>query len=573
MDILHPGRCGQVVRRAVGVGVLMTAVIALARGVLERGVGIEPVAAVGRRKVERKASAVDRMVGLLGDEGFVRRQVQQVAAPAVFVDVVILRRDARISPRAEKRAHADRLAVDDGQFGETVAVVVVARAVAALTEDADARTAALGDDRGVEHRRIVIGVAAAERSQRVRQLGRTTRRFPGDDVDRAADSRRTEKRRAAAAQHLDPLDHVGRNLLQPVDTRQGRKDGMRIDQNLRIVAVEAVDAHLHEAAVLAVVLDPHAGLERKALRQTRGIGPLEQLGVEHAHQRRSLAPQRRRTARRHDHLVHRDAVLRHLEIQFQRLAALQRDGGPFRGVAQGADFERQLPFGKVFQKIVSRSVGRRTEGRADDGYRGIGNMFVGFTVHHMTVKVGIRAFARGLGAQHAGNSQAHDEEYRQDMSFHSKIKLRVGPGKLRTNQKGGETRLRHRRRPQGEERNLRRTLAARGLGQQHGEHLGVELVRVRDFEQIGEEMEIIDDAELDDLLLGAVVGHQVAAERREVGRVLVIDMHLLPRVGREQDRQQESRTASSESGAHLHRMQSYNKKGPRQAAPAKIPKQ
>ena len=38
-------------------------------------------------------------------------------------------------------------------------------------------------------------------------------------------------------------------------------------------------------------------------------------------------------------------------------------------------------------------------------------MFVGFTVHHMTVKVGIRAFARGLGAQHAGNSQAHDEEY------------------------------------------------------------------------------------------------------------------------------------------------------------------
>ena len=207
----------------------------------------------------------------------------------------------------------------------------------------------------------------------MRQLGRTARRLPGDDVDCAADGRRTEERRAAAAQHLDPFDHVGRNLFQPVDACQGRKNGMRIDQYLRIVSVEAVDAHLHKTAVLA---------------------------VEYAHQRRGFAPQRRRTARRDDHLVHRDAVLRHLEIQFQRLAALQRDGGSFRGVAQGTDFERQLPFGQVFQEIVSRSVGRRTEGRADDGYRGIGNVFVGFTVHHVAVKVGVRAFARRIGTRH-----------------------------------------------------------------------------------------------------------------------------------------------------------------------------
>ena len=63
MDILHAGRRGQVVRHAVGVGVLIAPVVALARGVLERGVGVEPVAAVGRRKVERETSAVDRMVG------------------------------------------------------------------------------------------------------------------------------------------------------------------------------------------------------------------------------------------------------------------------------------------------------------------------------------------------------------------------------------------------------------------------------------------------------------------------------------------------------------------------------
>ena len=140
MDILHARGEGQVVRRAVGVEVLLAAVITLAGRVLERGVGIEAVAAVGRRDVERKASAVDGVVGLLGDEGFVGRLLQQVAAPAVLVDVVVLRRDARIGPRAEKRAHAHGLAADDGQFGESVAVVVVARTVAALAEDADART-------------------------------------------------------------------------------------------------------------------------------------------------------------------------------------------------------------------------------------------------------------------------------------------------------------------------------------------------------------------------------------------------------------------------------------------------
>ena len=82
-------------------------------------------------------------------------------------------------------------------------------------------------------------------------------------------------------------------------------------------------------------------------------------------------------------------------------------------------------------------------------------------------------------------------------------------------------------------------------------------------------MEIVDDTELDDQLVGTVVGHQVAAECREVGRVLVIDMHLLSRIGREQDRQQESRTALSESEVHLHRTQRYNKKRGATSGPCK----
>ncbi len=198
----------------------------------------------------------------------------------------------------------------------------------------------------------------------MRHLRRIARRLTGDDVDRAADGRRPVQRRAAAAQHLDPLDHIGRNLFQAVYARQGRENRMRVDQNLRIVAVEAVDAHLREAAVLAVVLDAHAGLERQALCQARGIGPSRTS----RRPARSPAPAPRaaavRTAGRYDHLVHRNAALRHLEVQFAGLAPFESDGHPTGGIAQRADFERQFAVGQVFQEIVPRSVGRRAECRA-----------------------------------------------------------------------------------------------------------------------------------------------------------------------------------------------------------------
>ena len=57
--------------------------------------------------------------------------------------------------------------------------------------------------------------------------------------------------------------------------------------------------------------------------------------------------------------------------------------------------------------------------------------------------------------------------------------------------------------------------------------------------QVGEEIEIVDDTEFDDLFGSAVVGNQIAAESREMGMVLQIDMHLLTRMGCEQNGQQE----------------------------------
>ena len=421
VHVLQARRHDEIPGRTVGPQILLAAVIAFAGRVLERGVDVETVAAIGRREVERKAAAVDRVVGLFGHVGLVGRAVQQVAAPAVFVQVVVLRRDARVGSRAEVGAHAYRTAVEHGQFGKSVPVMIVARTVAALAEDPEPGPAALGDDRGVEHRGVVVGVAAAERHQRMRELRGAARRLFGDDVDRAADGRRAVERRAAAAQHLDPFDHVGRDLFQSVDPREGREDRMRIDQDLRIVAVEPVDADLGEAAVLAVVLDPHAGLEREPLGQTRSSGLFEQPGIEDTHQSRRLAPQRCRTARRDHHLIHRDAALLDLEVQFAGRTARQRNRSLLHGIAQGADLDGQRPFGEVFQIIVSRSVGRRPEGSSDHRDRGIRDVFMGCAVDDVSEEVGVGTLPRDLGALHAETGQAQRKQCRQKESFHGKI--------------------------------------------------------------------------------------------------------------------------------------------------------
>lgn len=406
-----------VVGPAVGVGIHVAAVVASARRVLERYVTARTVAAVGRRVVEREAPLVDGVAGLLGHHRLVGLQVESVAAAAVLLDVVVLGHETRVGARAEVGAHAQRLRLQLGQLGEAVAVAVVARAVAHLSEETHAGAPARRDERGVEHRGVVVGAAAADRGERVRKLRRVVERLARDDIDRAADGRRTVERRAAAAQHLDPLDHVGGDLLQSVDAREGREDGVRVDQNLRVVAVEAVDAHLGEAAVLAVVLHAHAGLERESLRQRHGVGPLEQIGAHDAHQRRRLALERLGAAGRDDHLVHREALLVDLEILLEAPARRKAHLPPLRGVAQRADLEHEVAHGEVFQKVVARGVGRGAVGGAHHGDRGVGEMLAGRAVDHMAVDVGVGVLLGGLFAPRTDKGQAHEERLQQ-IFFH-----------------------------------------------------------------------------------------------------------------------------------------------------------
>ena len=69
-------------------------------------------------------------------------------------------------------------------------------------------------------------------------------RFASDDVDDTCDGVAAVEGRAAAAKHLDAVDHGCGQLVQKVDTSQGAVDGAAVDEDLRVGLRETVDANL-----------------------------------------------------------------------------------------------------------------------------------------------------------------------------------------------------------------------------------------------------------------------------------------------------------------------------------------
>ena len=110
-------------------------------------------------------------------------------------------------------------------------------------------------------------------------------RVLGNDVDCPAYGRRAEKRRTATAHHLDTLNHVGRNLFKAIYAGQSREYRSRIKQNLRIMTVKAIDAHLRKTAVLTVILDAHARLETEAVSKTGRADKIKRRRAKHIYQR------------------------------------------------------------------------------------------------------------------------------------------------------------------------------------------------------------------------------------------------------------------------------------------------
>ena len=223
----------------------------------------------------------------------------------------------------------------------------------------------------------------------MRELARVAQRLFRDDVDCPGDGRRAEEGRAASAHHLYPLNHVGGDLLQAINAREGAEDGARVDQDLGIGAVEAVDAHLLEAAVLAVVLHPDAGLEVQALGQVDGVGRGEDLRVEHVHQRGG-EPAGRLVAVGRDHdAIEGDLVFLHLDVQLDGFPFFQLYSLDNSFISQCLELHLEFSFRQVLQEVVSGIVGRRSDGGSDDEDVDKSQMFLCFLVEDVSDQISV----------------------------------------------------------------------------------------------------------------------------------------------------------------------------------------
>ena len=307
----------QVVRLAVGVHVLLCAVVAVAVGVLDRAVQGDFMLILAPEEVVTQSAAVNDVLGLLGDVRLVGLKVELVAAAAELVGGVIFQVDAAEMRGTVVGAEAEGVHVQLAQFGETVAVTVVRIAVAVAFVEGDAVGVVFGHQ-GYVPTHVLLPGLAVHVGEHARHLEGVVNGVFGDDIDSSAHSIGAEQRRTAAAYHLYPLDHVHRYLLQPIYPAQRTDDGTAVYQDLRVRAFQTVDTHLGETAVLAVVLHPQARLVVECLGKVGGVHHLKELGAHHVHHHGSSLATHLVAVGGHHDLIGHEAFLFHLEMHHRR---------------------------------------------------------------------------------------------------------------------------------------------------------------------------------------------------------------------------------------------------------------
>ncbi len=278
--------------------------------------------------------------------------------------ILIFERELRVNAGFEERAESERSVFEQRHFGKTVAVEVVSFAQTVLSVYHDARIAVVIDYRGIESRVVFEGARSVDGREGVAEFARVADRLAGDDVNGSADGIGAEESRSAAAHHFDAFDHVGRDLFEVVNAGKGADNGARIDQNLRVGAVEAVNAHLRGSAVLAIILDAQSRLEFQSFRKRFRVGHIERFHVEDADQRRRQAAGRFIAVGRYHHRIERYILFIEFKIDFLRGARFyfHLSGSGFE--AHHRDFEGERAFGQVFQKIMSGGIGGGAYGGA-----------------------------------------------------------------------------------------------------------------------------------------------------------------------------------------------------------------
>ena len=207
------------------------------------------------------------MLCLLCDICLVRSLVEFVTATTELMDAMILEAQLGVRTETEVGVEAERLVVQLWQLGVAIAIIVITLTSASLSISINARLVVVGYQRDIARRHIIKRIRTSLRHECMTEGCRIADRFLGDDIDGSTDGRCTEEGRTSTTNHLHTVYHVGRYLLQAIHTVERREHRARIHQDLGIVTIETIDAHLGKATVLAVVLRTHTRLEVKSLRQ------------------------------------------------------------------------------------------------------------------------------------------------------------------------------------------------------------------------------------------------------------------------------------------------------------------
>src|SRR5690606_16232993 len=112
----------------------------------------------------------------------------------------------------------------------------------------------------------------------------------GEDLHHAAKGVGSVEGGTRAAQHLDALDLVDRQILQAGAAGGGRADPHAVDQNHALRGAGAADVEPVEAAAAAVVGDLHAGRVSEQLEHAGRTQALDVLAGEHGHRAAHVVP-------------------------------------------------------------------------------------------------------------------------------------------------------------------------------------------------------------------------------------------------------------------------------------------
>ena len=155
------------------------------------------------------------------------------------------------------------------------------------------------------------------------------------------------------------------------------------------MAVEAVDAHLGEAAILAVVFHAHTGLEAEAVSQRTRSHAVENLAGDHVDQRRTEPAHLLALGGGDHHLFQQERVGLNGEIQFQGLVGFD---GKLRSqfLVSGVRYlDGVSAGGEVAEHVVALCVGEHRQVEVGNLHKTVRHVFARFVDYVSTdVSVG-----------------------------------------------------------------------------------------------------------------------------------------------------------------------------------------